>query len=231
MSTGDAGTAGATQGAADGGEAQQGPDIGQLASSLESMQAGQEELRQFLMNEPWKAPPEAQAPQAPQEPEAMDWSFLDPEAAEFEPQALAQKLGGLIEQTMAQREQQFLQQHLEPLREAQQNERIAREAQMLVDEFPDLGDPEIGPQVVQAARQVAEANGHPELANQPWFWRTIYMAGRAAQSASEEGAEPPAAAHLEGGSGARPGAQQVDMAEQIIPTDGVRRGRSVLPFS
>lgn len=219
--------AGGQAGGGEGG-ADQGPSLADIAQQLAGLSGGQEDLRSYLASQPWQ-PPEAQEPQTPAEPEPIDLSFLDIADPNFDPQATAERFGSLIEQTMAQREQQLLSQHVQPLQQQLQQERVAREAQMLVDEFPEMGDPDIGPQVVTAARQVAEANGHPDLADQPWFWRTIYMAGRAAQTATEEGAEPPPAAHLEGGAGARPGAQQVDLADQILSASG-QAGRSALPF-
>jgi hypothetical protein len=96
-----------------------------------------------------------------------------------------------------------------------------------VQEFPDFADPQIAEQVVGTARQIAEAYGQTELANEPWFWRMTYMAGRAAESAAEEGDDASDAAHLEGGGGARPGGQQVDLGDQIV---NARRGSSVLNF-
>lgn len=223
--------AGQIAGQADGGAAAeqqtQGPDLAQLAQQMQTMQSGQEDLRQFLASQPWQ--PEAAEPQTPAAPEPMDLSFLDMDSPNFDPQVTAERFGSVIEQAMAQREQSLLAQHVQPLQEQLQQERVAREAQMLVDEFPEMGDPDIGPQVVAAARQTAEAYGNPELANQPWFWRMTYMAGRAAQTAHEEGGETPSAAHLEGGAGARPGAQQVDLADQILAGSG-QPGRSALPF-
>ena len=77
------------------------------------------------------------------------------------------------------------------------------------------------------AGQLAEAHGQPELANEPWFWRLTYMAGRAADAAQEESGDVPAPAHLEGGTGAVPGAGGADLGDAIV---GARRGASVLPF-
>jgi hypothetical protein len=134
---------------------QQGPDIGQLAQNLETLQSGQEELRQFLMSAPWQ-----QQVQEVQEAEPeLDLSYLMPQQ-EMDGSELAQRLGQTITEATDQRLQ-----------------------------------------------------SQPELANKPWFWRLTYMAGRAAEAANEEGGETPQAAHLEGGGGARPGGQQVDLGD------------------
>lgn len=229
MSTGEAAQAATQGGGEQAAEGQgQGADLAQFTQTLQSLQGGQEELRQFLAQQPWQQQ-EAAPGQQEEAPAPLDWSFLDPGEPDFDPREMATRLGGLIDQTMTQREQAFLQQHVNPLNERLEGERVTREAQMLVDEFPEMGDPEIGPQVVAAARQTAEAHGQPQLANEPWFWRQIFMAGKAAQAAQEEGAETPDAAHLEGGAGARPGAQQVDMGEQMF-SGSERPGRRALPF-
>jgi hypothetical protein len=57
----------------------------------------------------------------------------------------------------------------------------------------------------------------------------VYMAGRAADSANQEGSQESNAATLEGGGGAVPGGGgQVDLGDLIV--NGGPRGRSVLPF-
>lgn len=228
-----AAAAGQVAGQADGQAAEQQaqtPDLAQIAQQMQAMQSGQEDLRQFLSSQPWQQQAVAAEPQTPAEPEPLDLSFLDIADPNFDPQLSAERLHGLIEQTIAQRADALVSQHVQPLQEQVQQERIAREANQLVDEFPEMGDPDIGPQVVAAARQTAEAYGQPELGEQPWFWRMTYMAGRAAQTAHEEGAETPPAAHLEGGAGARPGAQQVDPVDQIFAAGSEQLGRRALPF-
>lgn len=237
MSTGDAGgQAAAQQGdggqqGAEGQAAQGGPDLAQLAETLQSLQGGQEELRQFLAGQPWQQQEAGTpGPEAQPQQEQIDWSFLDPEDPGFDPQAMAHRLAGVIDQTMASREQAFMQQHVAPLNERLETERINREAQNLVDDFPELADQKVAGEVVSTARQIAESYGQPALANEPWFWRMTYQAGRAAQQAQDEGAETPEAAHLEGGAGARPGAhQQGDMGEQLFQSPE-RLGRRALPF-
>jgi hypothetical protein len=226
---GDGGQQGAEQGQQQG---ESGQDVGALATQLQSMQAGQEELRQFLMDQPWQqqgqqGEGEGEGEQQSEEP--LDLSFLDPGDPTFDPDQLAQRLGGLINQTAEQRAQALI----APVVQQQAEMRRQNEARDLVAEFPEIAQPEVAQQVVQVARQLAEANGHPELADEPWMWRLTYMAGRAVDSANEEGSQEPGAATLEGGGGARPtGGQQGDAAEEYRQAlkGAARGGRSALPF-
>lgn len=216
-------------------EAQQGQggsvDVGQLAEQFGQMSASQAELGEWLRSEPWRAQ-ESEGEQQ-EENQELDLSWLDPEAPGFDPDEVAQRLGGLINQTAEQRAQQLKQSEIDPLKNDVAEMRREREAESLVREFPALAEPETASEVVSVAKQLAEANGMPDLANQPWFWRLTYMAGTAAEAANEEGSENPRAAHLEGGGGGVPGGGQVDYAQMIV--NGGRGegglGAGVLPFS
>lgn len=222
MSTGDAGQAGAAQGGENGSaEAQQGPDIGQLASALADMQGGQEELRASMQQLLQAGQPQEEHDPGPQMP---DLSFLDPESVDFDPTSLSERINEVISQTAEQHARALV----DPIAKQVQDERVHRETQALFTEFPDMV--EVYPQVRDAARQVADQRGWGELGNDPAFHRIIFMAGRAAQEAQAEGGESPAAAHLEGG-GARPAAQQVDVAQQIVGGGSSGElGRRALPF-
>lgn len=225
MEASQAGLAGGEGQGAEGGEGEaQGPDIGALGTQLEAMQGSQEQMFQFLQSQPWLQQ-EGGEGEGEGEPAAEDFdlSFLDAESPQFDPSQVAERLSGLINQGVEQRVQTAMQ----PIQQQMNEERWNREANALVQEFPDFGDPQKAQEIVGYARQIAEAYGQTELANEPWFWRMTYMAGRAAESASEEGQDAPEAAHLEGGGGARPGGQQVDLGDQIV---NARRGASVLPF-
>jgi hypothetical protein len=81
--------------------------------------------------------------------------------------------------------------------------------------------------MLQAAGQLAEQMGQPELGQNPKFWRVVYMAGRAADAAAEEQGDISAPAGLESGAGATPGGGGGDLGDQIV---GARAGRGVLPF-
>lgn len=236
MEASQAGLAGGDAAQQQGGEAQNaqqqgGPDVGALAQQLETLSGGQEELRQFLMSQPWQQQePAGEEPETPETP--LDLSqFLDPMEAAYDPQQLAERLSGYVQQEASRMAQEMVQQHIEPLKGEWSEMRVQQEAQMLVDEFPELGQPEVAEKVAGkggVAEQLAQQLGMPELAAQPKFWRIAYIASRAMDAMQEEGAEDPRAAHLEGGGGARPSApEQVDLGEQIV---SARRGASVLPF-
>lgn len=207
------------------GQGQQGPDINAIAAQLESLTGSQEELRQFLMSNPWQQ----QAAQGGQQQEAagpaeLDLSFLDIENPTFDPSTVADRLQQVIAQQIDSRVQPVV----DKLTGERQEEQRQRDAEILVGEFPEMRETDVAEQVVLLARQMAEALGRPDLANEPKFWRYAYMVGRAADAANTEGAETPGAAHLEGGGGATPAGSQVDLGDLIVGTS--RGGSSVLPF-
>lgn len=216
---------GGDAGQADGGDAGA-PDTGQLAELLSQNQASQQEMFEYLRSEPWKAEAPAAEPEQPAAPE-LDLSWLDAEDPSFDPNTVAERLGDVINQTVEQRVQAGIEQAVTPLQQAQDEMRRQSEVQALVGEFPEFGEQETGEAVLRMAGQLAEAHGQPELANEPWFWRLTYMAGRAADAAQEESGDVPAPAHLEGGAGAVPGSSGADLGDAIV---GARRGASVLPF-
>lgn len=219
----------ATGDAPAGGEQQQEagqPDLGQtLQEQLAPMQQQFEQIRQFMENTTQQAetPAEAATEQQP-----VDFSYLNPDAPEYDPQAAAQQLLGVI----AQQQQAGLQPLTEQLQQVStglQDMRTEQEARALADEFPDLQDQEVSDKVFTAAEQWVQAAGlPPEAASNMQVVRAVYMMGRAAELANEEGQQPgPGAATLEGGGGAAPAAPAGGLtAESII---GGRTG-SVLPF-
>jgi hypothetical protein len=214
----------AAAGNGDAGQAQdasqgQGPDLAAFQQQLGDLTSGQEELRQLLQSAPWS---QEDAQQLEQQEPGLDLSFLeqyaDPAA---EPQSLADQLQPAIQQLVDRQTQQAI----EPLQKQMQEARVEREAQNLVDEFPDLATPEVAQHVVQTARELAQQLGQPELANEPKFWRMAYMMGKAAESANQEGRDAPNAAHLEGGGGATPSGSQVNLGDLIVSggSDGSQR--------
>lgn len=229
---GDAGQQ-AAQGAAEGQQqAPGGLDPASIQQALESMQGGQEQLRQqlgqmgeFLQTNPWQPPAEEPGP------EPLDLGFLNDPM--LEPQQLSERLTEVINQQAQQQAQSLLEQRLAPLEQRVNEREMHSEAADLVAEFPELGDPKVANEVVSNARAYADLLGMPEAANKPAFWRVIYMAGRAAEHASQEGSgATPGAAHLEGGAGAAPGQPQVDLGDMIVNGGGpgAPLGSRVLPF-
>lgn len=201
-----------------GGEAeaqQQGPDLAALASQMEQFAGGQEELRNSLQALQQALPPqEAEQPQAD---EPLDLSFLDDPGVDPEAQQEA------LRNAFAQVAQQTAEQATAPLREQITDLKLQRDAQALVDEFPEFADPEVAQGVLKASEDYAQLLGQPDLAGQPAFWRIMFAAGRAFDQSKTEGDQPDAA-HLEGGSGAQPGGSGEDHADLIKQIIGARGG-------
>lgn len=232
MEASQAGLAG-QQGQGEGGEAQQqqGPDVSALAEQLGTYGQSMEQMRETLqgmqqyMTQQQQAEPQGEEPQA----QDLDLSFLDDPA--MTPEQIAQSLTGLIDSSADQRAQALLQQHITPLTQQVSEMRLESQAERLVQEFPEMAEPETAEKVVGTARQYAEMMGRPDLANDPAFWRLTYLAGRAADQANAEQGDEPQAAHLEGAGGAGPGGQQPDLVQQILnPGDESGLGRRALPW-
>jgi hypothetical protein len=240
--TSPAGGAGAANGGGDAaqngqaaqGEAQQaqGPDVGALAEQLNGLSQSQEQMRDFLMSNPWaqqQGEPEGEG--AGEEPGPLDLSFLDD--AGYDQQAATQ-LAEVFERQMAQQlaaQKSEFEQRLNSV-----TERVSEREQMemmrdLVDEFPDMAKTEVARPIVEQTHTMVEAYGWPkEVAADPRMWRLTYLAQSAMRNAQEEGSEQPEAAHLEGGAGAAGvQRQQGDDFTQILDA-AAEGGRKVLPF-
>lgn len=224
----------AAAGAADGAQQEAGgqagadgagaPDFAGMAATLQQLEAGQQQLRDFLTSAPWQSAESDGAAGDGADGEQIDLSFLDDPMLNSDQvgEQLQAMIGKAAEAHTAQ-----LAEQLKGLQDSVKEDRVAREADALVAEFPDIGDEKVAQQVMQTARQLAEDLGHPELANEPRFWRMAYLNGAAIRAAKDEGGETPAAAHLESSTGARPASAAGDPADAIL---GVRKGSSLLPF-
>jgi len=224
-------------------EAQQ-PDMGQLAQQIESNTQNLEQLRGML--EPFAGafeqepeqpdyqqpgyPPEQQTyPQAGEQPQGQELGFLDPNSPGYSPEAAAQQLLGVLQQSNAQ----AVEEAVSPIREQLQEFTTQRQADALAGEFPELEDPQIAEQVIQASREYAQVISPQDpqvaatLAASPAFWRWAYMAGRQAEAAQGAAQAPPAAT-LEGAGGASPGSPDAGQltADSIVGATP----RRVLPF-
>lgn len=239
---------GAAQGAggqqatgADGGQgAEQQPggqfDPSQLVTSLSAIAEGQNETRELLRSLAERAPAgdagDGEDGEDGNDPFAgLDLSFLEemPAAAEAEdPAQFTAQLGQVLAQAVQQGVQQQMGQIVQPLQTQLSEMQQANAAADLAEEFPALADPGTAQEVMGLASQLAQANGQPELGDQPWFWRLTYMAAEAAAAANDAGGNAdPNAAHLEGAGGALPGGSGGgDLGDAIV---GSRRGSSVLP--
>lgn len=228
---GDAGQA--QQGDAQQGEGQ-GPDVRALAQTLEGLSTGQEQMREFLMSQPWSQQAEDGGEQAGEpEPANLDLSFLDDAGYD---QQTASQLADVIERQMQQREaalKQEFQRELGNVTERVSERERLEQMRDLVDEFPDMASSEVATPVVQQAHSLVEANGWPEqLAADPRFWRLTYAAQQAFAAAEDEGSEEPGAAHLEGGAGASGAmaAQRGDDVRQMLDDQRNTGRHSALPF-
>jgi hypothetical protein len=233
--TAPAGAAGQGEGA-EGQGAQTTPDLGSLVESLGQITQSQEQAREqmqqvqdFLTSEPWK--PGEEAPPG-DGLEGIDLSWLDTGDPQLD-QQMAENFKTLVDTAVNQRVEQAVQQHVTPLAQQQAELKRGQEADLLTNEFPEMAQPEVAREVIKNAVEAAETFGHPELAQEPWFWRQTYLVGRALDAAAEEeGSEQPHVAHLEGAGGAVPGGgQQVDLLKLIAGGgEEGRLGRKVLPF-
>lgn len=221
-----------------GGEAdaqQSGPDLGALAEQLGQMSQGQEEMRNFLMSQPWAQQEAAQSDEGAgdQQADGIDLSFLDD--AYGVDQQTATQLADVIERQMQQREaalKQEFQKQLEGVTERVSERERMEQMRDLVDEFPDMADPDVAKPIVGQAHSLVEANGWPEtLAADPRFWRVVYAAQQAFAAAQDEGGEDSQAAHLEGGAGAASaGGQRGDDITQILDGQAQSGRFSSIPF-
>jgi hypothetical protein len=226
----EASVAGQGQGDAGQGEAaqQQGPDLSALADQLGTLSAGQDEMREFLQSQPWQTTDAPQEQQA-EEPEfELDLSQLVEPDGQYDPAQLAQQFN----QQLSEAVEKVVEQRLEPLRQETKEMRQEHEWRDIAAQFPELEDEQVARPVFELAKQMAEHNGHPELAQEPWFVRVVYTNAKAMEAAAEEGAEAPSAAHLEGGGGAAPAGSQVDALTQVFGGgEDIPLGRRALPFS
>jgi DNA-binding transcriptional MerR regulator len=204
----------------------QGPDLSQITGQLETLGTGLEEMRQFMQAQQQPAEPQ----QEEQGADEVDLSWLDqvsledPSVAQAAQAKLNEQLSGIVDQR-TQAAVQPLMQQLTSL----QHDIQARD---LAAEYPELATEEMAQKVAGRgglAEQMAGQLGNPELASQPSFWRLVYMAHKAAETASQDGSENPGAGHLEGGSGPGPAPQsEEDIVKGIMGAGGV--GSKVLNF-
>jgi hypothetical protein len=215
-----------------GGEgADSGPDFAAMQQALSSQGETLESMRDFLQSAPWQDIQQAQGQEAPQQDDPfgeLDLGILDPDvAAGMDPQQFSQQLSQTISQAAEQIADRQVEQRVGPVEQQLAEMQRQQDVASLVGEFPEIAEEDTAKQVLQAAGQLAEQMGQPELGQNPKFWRVVYMAGRAADAAAEEQGDISAPAGLESGAGATPGGGGGDLGDQIV---GARAGRGVLPF-
>jgi hypothetical protein len=215
-----------------GGEgADSGPDFAAMQQALSSQGETLESMRDFLQSAPWQDIQQAQGQEAPQQDDPfgeLDLGILDPDvAAGMDPQQFSQQLSQTISQAAEQIADRQVEQRVGPVEQQLAEMQRQQDVASLVGEFPEIAEEDTAKQVLQAAGQLAEQMGQPELGQNPKFWRVVYMAGRAADAAAEEQGDISAPVGLESGAGATPGGGGGDLGDQIV---GARAGRGVLPF-
>lgn len=142
--------------------------------------------------------------------------FGDPEEPEVgqQPQVNADAMQQLIDQ----RAQTLLDERFGPLMERVQGIEVSLDAEALAARYPELGVRETAEPVIQAAQQLAEELGNPQLVNNMKFVEAIYKAQKADRLAADE---KPAGAdngfELERGGGAGPAAaEEPNIAQRVI---------------
>lgn len=212
-------------------EAAAGLDPNEVMSRFDAMQGSMEEMRAQL----------SQQQQVPQDvvEEPEDYSWLDPATEGFDPGEFQQNIAQMVRQAAQEAAAPALQQTAEMQR--------AQAAAALRTEFPEIGDPETAKNVMSGAQEFAGAiindiaptlrsMGLPDeviqaigagIVSSPAAWRGVYLGAKGLDAAKAETPIDPSAGLLEGGSGPRPGAQEVqDPAQRIVAA----RGGSILPF-
>lgn len=232
----DAGQAGQAQGAE---QAQQaGIDPSQVMQQLNSLNSSHEELRSLMQGLGERIP----QPEAEPEPSVeLDLaSFLGSEYAQPD-EHQTQQFNDQINQLVEQRVNKALEQTISPMQQQMQELRDERAMDMLVNEFPVIGEnQEVAKQTFDTANQLAMqlSGGQPwgaQLAQNPEFVRGVLLqsiGARALNDAANQGeAGADAGARLEGAGGAGPAGtfSGEDAAMQIVNA-GSGPGSKVLDF-
>lgn len=216
------------------GAAAGGLDPAAVNAALESLTGGQEEMRQLLQG--LSAQQKPTDPATPAEPEPVDLSFLDVDNPAFDPAQVAGQFQAAVQSEV----QRIVSQEVGPVRDGLAEMRTVQEWGALVNEFPELNEEDTARPVLETAaemaQQLAQAVGLPPeqtraLASSPRLAKLVYMAGRAADAANQEGQDVPDPATLESGNGAAPGPAGGNLGDAIFNTTDGRLGSKALPFA
>lgn len=180
----------------------------QLGSRLDGFQA---QLEQF-------GQPEDEVEQdAPGEFDLPDFDFAPDQG--LDPQQAQQYLNSLIDQRVSSGVDPRLEEALGPIAAQVEQMRVERDAESLIEEFPQLADPQVAETTVQRAHElVAELGLDPSLANNRNVVALVFKANLADQYAAGEvpvgELQQPG---LEAGAGAAPGGDSgPSLQEQIV---------------
>jgi hypothetical protein len=64
--------------------------------------------------------------------------------------------------------------------------RFRRDIRELLDEYPELSEPDVLRLILATAEQLSKHIGVPQLADDPRMWRLAYLAGRAMGELGDE---------------------------------------------
>jgi hypothetical protein len=194
-----------------------------ITDALEGFRGDLEQLRQSQQQ---TVEPEPEA----DEPEDLSW--LDPAQGEFDAEAAQQRINDMVQKAV------------QPELERAAEERRVRAVNDLVEEFPELEQEETAKNLAHSTGQLAaaavqdmglDALGLPpqvvqqimgKMATSPSLFRAAFMAAKAQEAAAQEEPADGGRAHIEGGSGPRPGGQQ----DPEDPFGGAPVHRGVLPW-
>lgn len=219
-----------------------GIDPGQIMQQFQGLQSSQEDLRQTLQGLAERIPQPEQEPEPSIELDLAsflgnDQTYDQGQFTDDQNQRFNDQINSLVEQRVSK----ALEQVVGPVQQQMQELRDERAMDMLVSEFPIIGEnPEVAKQTFDTANQLAMqlSGGQPwgaQLAQNPEFVRGVLLQSIGARalndaaSQSEAGAD--AGARLEGTGGAGPAGMfsGEDAAMQIVNAGSGPGGR-VLDF-
>lgn len=215
----------------------QGVDVAALAEQLGQMSEGQEQMREFLMSQPW-----AQQAEADQydDDDGLGLEFDGDELGGYDQPGGFDDPGGFdgdaetreMAEAITNATDGYIQAAVAPLEQRLEQMQMEKEWGEIADEFPDLQDVGLARETFEIAGAYAAAKGWPQqVASSPGFVRMTYLAMQAIKHAQEEAEmEQPDAAHLEGGAGAAGGQSQGEQNPLLQALDGPPGGHKVLPF-
>jgi hypothetical protein len=158
----------------------------------------------------------AEDPEGPDDNEFDLSALLGEDAAGVDPQALEQAFGQ-YDSRAQQQLQTAIEQATAPLTQQLRELQVGRDMEALAARYPDLDNVEIARPVVDAAKELAEALGNPDIAVNSKVLETIYKAQMADKYAAGEvpvGGQQQV--ELERAGGAGPAATEPNIADRLI---------------
>lgn len=175
------------------------PSLADIQASLQTMGSDMESLREQLSAAP-QAPAEPVVEEEPPEPEEIDYSFLNEQQYQADPDAALKQLSQVIRDEA----RKVAQEAVTPVRQEVQQERETRELDALSQRYPQLQDEKVAAELIKQSQAFMAESGLPkEHATNPRVLEKLFLASRA--RAQNEDDPNSTAATLEGAGGASPG--------------------------